>query len=142
LHKLSTGYWTRRRWPVQLSREAEKKRARERHGSLCGRPLPALILMGTVPRGTAPALPLVDLHRLPKHVAIIMDGNGRWAQSLGRGRTSGHEEGSRAVRRVVRAARRLGIEALTLYAFSEQNWCRPALEVTALMELLRDYLTS
>jgi undecaprenyl diphosphate synthase len=87
-------------------------------------------------------LPLVDLHRLPKHVAIIMDGNGRWAQSLGRVRTRGHEEGSRSVRTVVRAARRLGVEALTLYAFSEQNWNRPPFEVDALMELLRRYLLS
>jgi undecaprenyl diphosphate synthase len=87
-------------------------------------------------------LTLVDLHRLPKHVAIIMDGNGRWAQSLGRVRTRGHEEGSRSVRTIVRTARRLGVEALTLYAFSEQNWHRPAFEVEALMELLREYLLS
>ncbi len=71
-----------------------------------------------------------------------MDGNGRWAQSLGRVRTRGHEQGSHAVRRVVRAARRLGVEALTLYAFSEQNWNRPPFEVAALMELLRRYLLS
>ncbi len=71
-----------------------------------------------------------------------MDGNGRWAQSLGRVRTRGHEQGSKAVRRIVRAARRLGIEALTLYAFSEQNWNRPPFEVSALMELLRRYLVS
>jgi undecaprenyl diphosphate synthase len=93
-------------------------------------------------RGSSANLPLVDLHRLPKHVAIIMDGNGRWAQSLGRIRTRGHEEGSRSVRTIVRAARRLGVEALTLYAFSEQNWSRPAFEVEALMELLREYLVS
>jgi undecaprenyl diphosphate synthase len=93
-------------------------------------------------RGSSANLPLVDLHRLPKHVAIIMDGNGRWAQSLGRVRTRGHEEGSRSVRTIVRAARRLGVEALTLYAFSEQNWNRPPFEVDALMELLRRYLVS
>jgi undecaprenyl diphosphate synthase len=87
-------------------------------------------------------LSLVDLHRLPKHVAIVMDGNGRWAQSLGRVRTRGHEQGSKTVRSVVRAARRLGVEALTLYAFSAQNWNRPSFEVSALMELLRRYLVS
>ncbi|MFW6067787.1 MAG: polyprenyl diphosphate synthase [Myxococcota bacterium] len=90
----------------------------------------------------AAPVPLVDLTRLPRHVAIIMDGNGRWAQQRGRPRTDGHRDGSRAVRRTVRAARRLGVPALTLYAFSEQNWDRPAVEVAALMELLRDYLES
>ena len=71
-----------------------------------------------------------------------MDGNGRWAQAQGRIRTEGHRAGSTAVRRIVRASRRLGVEALTLYAFSEQNWSRPELEVAALMELLREYLLS
>lgn len=88
----------------------------------------------------AVAVPLVDVSRLPSHVALVMDGNGRWAEGQGLPRTQGHEEGSRSVRRVVRAARRLGIPALTLYAFSEQNWQRPPHEVAALMELLRDYL--
>ncbi|HJL19919.1 MAG TPA: polyprenyl diphosphate synthase [Sandaracinaceae bacterium LLY-WYZ-13_1] len=85
---------------------------------------------------------LVDVSRLPRHVAIIMDGNGRWAQSQGLRRTLGHREGSEAVRRTVRACRRLGIDALTLYAFSEQNWGRPRFEVDALMELLREFLLS
>ncbi|MEM6958503.1 MAG: isoprenyl transferase [Myxococcota bacterium] len=85
---------------------------------------------------------LVDMQRLPKHVAIIMDGNGRWARAQGTARTVGHRAGSEAVRRIVRSARRLGIDALTLYAFSEQNWQRPAAEVAALMELLRDFLIS
>jgi undecaprenyl diphosphate synthase len=85
---------------------------------------------------------LIDLQRLPKHVAIIMDGNGRWAKSQGTARTIGHREGSQAVRRIVRSARRVGINALTLYAFSEQNWDRPPAEVIALMELLRDFLVS
>ncbi|RLB53468.1 MAG: di-trans,poly-cis-decaprenylcistransferase [Deltaproteobacteria bacterium] len=85
---------------------------------------------------------LVDVSAVPQHVAIIMDGNGRWAQQLGRARPLGHREGSLAVRRTVRAARRLGVRALTLYAFSEQNWERPAPEVQALMVLLRDYLVS
>jgi undecaprenyl diphosphate synthase len=87
-------------------------------------------------------VPLVEVQRLPAHVAIIMDGNGRWAQQIGRPRTEGHRRGSDAVRRTVRAARRLGIRALTLYAFSEQNWDRPPEEVSALMGLLREFLES
>jgi len=85
---------------------------------------------------------LVEARNLPKHVGIIMDGNGRWAQLRGEPRARGHREGSQAVRRVVRAARRLGLHALTLYAFSEQNWARPEDEVDALMELLREFLLS
>jgi undecaprenyl diphosphate synthase len=76
------------------------------------------------------------------HVGIIMDGNGRWAQLRGRPRPEGHKEGAAAVRRVVRASRRLGLKALTLYAFSEQNWARPEDEVDTLMLLLRDFLLS
>lgn len=71
-----------------------------------------------------------------------MDGNGRWAQHRGAQRPIGHREGSQTVRRIVRASRRLGLRALTLYAFSEQNWQRPSLEVAALMELLREFLVS
>ncbi|MBX3269211.1 MAG: di-trans,poly-cis-decaprenylcistransferase [Sandaracinaceae bacterium] len=71
-----------------------------------------------------------------------MDGNGRWAQRQGFLRTLGHREGSESVRRIVRASRRLGLDALTLYAFSEQNWERPQLEVDALMHLLEDFLVS
>lgn len=78
--------------------------------------------------------------RLPRHVAIIMDGNGRWARQRGLPRTRGHDAGSDAVRRIVKEARRLGIERLTLYAFSEQNWQRPQDEVSALMSLLQRYL--
>ena len=78
--------------------------------------------------------------RLPRHVGIIMDGNGRWAQLRGLPRLEGHREGAESVRDVTRAARQLGIEALTLYAFSSQNWARPADEVTGLMQLLRDFL--
>ena len=77
---------------------------------------------------------------LPRHVAIIMDGNGRWAQARGLPRVAGHREGAAAVRSVTRAARRLGLEALTLYAFSMQNWSRPAEEVEALMLLLVEFL--
>jgi undecaprenyl diphosphate synthase len=77
---------------------------------------------------------------LPRHVAIIMDGNGRWAQGRGLPRVAGHRQGAAAVRTVTRAARRLGLEALTLYAFSMQNWSRPADEVEALMLLLVEFL--
>ena len=79
-------------------------------------------------------------HRLPRHIGIIMDGNGRWAEARNRARIEGHRVGADSVRDIVRAARQIGIEALTLYAFSAQNWARPAAEVQALMELLRDYL--
>ena len=77
---------------------------------------------------------------LPRHVGIIMDGNGRWAQLRDQPRIEGHRVGAESVRDITRASRELGIEALTLYAFSVQNWARPGAEVTALMELLRDYL--
>src|SRR5690348_2306180 len=87
-------------------------------------------------------MPFVEARNLPSHVGIIMDGNGRWAQLRGEARASGHREGSRAVRRIVRSARRLGLRALTLYAFSEQNWARPDEEVETLMLLLRDFLLS
>jgi undecaprenyl diphosphate synthase len=83
---------------------------------------------------------LVEARNLPGHVGIIMDGNGRWAQLRGHPRAAGHREGAAAVRRIVKAARRLGLKALTLYAFSEQNWSRPEEEVDALMLLLRDFL--
>jgi undecaprenyl diphosphate synthase len=82
----------------------------------------------------------VEARNLPEHVGIIMDGNGRWAQLRGHARQVGHREGAAAVRRTVRAARRLGLRALTLYAFSEQNWARPEEEVDALMQLLREFL--
>jgi len=77
---------------------------------------------------------------LPRHVAIVMDGNGRWAQLNNRARVEGHKKGADAVRNIVRAARETGIRALTLYAFSAQNWERPLEEVRTLMELLRDYV--
>ena len=76
------------------------------------------------------------------HVAIIMDGNGRWARAQGLPRTAGHRAGSHAVRRVVEAAADYGIDTLTLYAFSSDNWGRPATEVRALMELLERYLNT
>ncbi len=79
---------------------------------------------------------------LPRHLAIIMDGNGRWANSRGLPRVEGHRAGADTVRTIVRACRRLGIEALTLYAFSAQNWRRPDDEVSALMRLLFEYVES
>jgi undecaprenyl diphosphate synthase len=77
---------------------------------------------------------------LPDHTAIILDGNGRWAQALGRPRAAGHRQGAVAVRRTVEAARELGLRNLTLYAFSSDNWQRPRPEVNALFALLRSYL--
>jgi undecaprenyl diphosphate synthase len=79
---------------------------------------------------------LIDTTRLPKHVAIIMDGNGRWAKERGKPRVFGHHNGVTSVREVTEAAAELGVEYLTLYAFSTENWNRPTTEVTALMSLL------
>jgi undecaprenyl diphosphate synthase len=78
--------------------------------------------------------------RLPRHLAVIMDGNGRWAKAKGWRRVRGHEEGAESVRVVVRACRRLGIGWLTLYAFSQENWARPRAEVEGLMRLLERFL--
>ncbi|MGN6108579.1 MAG: polyprenyl diphosphate synthase [Kofleriaceae bacterium] len=83
---------------------------------------------------------MTDTRNLPRHVGIIMDGNGRWAQNHGRPRLEGHRAGADSVRDITRASRQLGIEALTLYAFSSQNWARPATEVGGLMQLLREFL--
>jgi len=85
---------------------------------------------------TAPA----ETASVPRHVAIIMDGNGRWAKARGLPRVAGHRRGADAVRRVVRGAGELGIPVLTLFAFSTENWTRPADEVNDLMGLLRHYL--
>ena len=78
----------------------------------------------------------------PKHIAIIMDGNGRWAKSRSLPRTAGHQQGIEACKRAVRAAGELGIDYLTLFGFSTENWSRPADEVNELMRLLRMYLRS
>lgn len=78
----------------------------------------------------------IDIERLPQHVAIIMDGNGRWAKQQGRLRTFGHNHGVTSVRETAEAAAELGIKYLTLYAFSTENWNRPRAEVNALMKLL------
>lgn len=82
----------------------------------------------------------IDPDRLPSHIAIIMDGNGRWAARRNQPRVAGHRAGAEAVRATVEAAAQLGISYLTLYAFSTENWKRPKLEVEALMGLLREFL--
>ena len=78
--------------------------------------------------------------RFPRHVAIILDGNGRWAQQRGRERTYGHQVGAANVKNIVRAAGHMGIRCLTIYAFSTENWKRPAFEVNFLMHLFKNYL--
>ena len=78
----------------------------------------------------------IDLSRLPKHIAVIMDGNGRWAKEHGKPRIWGHRNGVKSVREVTEAAAEIGIQWLTLYAFSTENWNRPRLEVNALMDIL------
>jgi undecaprenyl diphosphate synthase len=82
----------------------------------------------------------IDSKRLPRHIAIIMDGNGRWAKRHGLSTEEGHEAGAKSVRAVIEGCRELGIEALSLYAFSTENWARPQQEVTALFELLSKYV--
>ena len=84
----------------------------------------------------------LDPAGLPAHVAVIMDGNGRWAKKRMLNRIKGHEKGSDTVREIVRTAREVGVGILTLYAFSTENWNRPKAEVTALMELLKRFLKS
>ncbi|GAB2766343.1 isoprenyl transferase [Rhabdobacter roseus] len=79
---------------------------------------------------------LIDSSNLPKHIAVIMDGNGRWAQKQGAARIFGHRNAIKAVREVTEGCAELGVEYLTLYAFSTENWARPKFEVQALMELL------
>lgn len=84
----------------------------------------------------------IDPHKIPRHVAIIMDGNGRWAKQQGKLRVFGHQNGVKAVRRAVNFAAKQGIEVLTLYAFSSENWSRPEAEVSALMSLFMKALDS
>jgi undecaprenyl diphosphate synthase len=86
--------------------------------------------------------PDIQLDRVPRHVAIIMDGNGRWAAARGFERIEGHREGIESVRDVIRACRDYGVDVLTLYAFSIENWNRPRNEVSGLMQLLEEYLES
>jgi undecaprenyl diphosphate synthase len=80
--------------------------------------------------------------RIPAHIAIIMDGNGRWAADRGLPRLEGHREGARSVKSIVTRCRKLGVRVLTLYAFSEQNWGRPKTEVIGLMRLLEEFVRS
>ena len=84
----------------------------------------------------------LDTTKLPAHVAIIMDGNGRWAKKRLLNRVNGHERGSETVRTIVRTCRQIGISYLTLYAFSTENWQRPKVEIEALMALLKKFLQS
>lgn len=86
--------------------------------------------------------PIIDPHFLPRHVAIVMDGNGRWAKKRNKPRLFGHKIGADSVRDIVEISREIGIEILTLYAFSSENWNRPASEVSGLMSILSSYLTS
>ena len=82
-----------------------------------------------------------DVKKIPQHIAIIMDGNGRWAQAQGKGRVAGHKAGVDSVRSVVRGARQAEVKALTLFAFSSENWQRPEKEVSVLMDLFMFVLT-
>ena len=90
--------------------------------------------------GSMDLLDQIDLATLPEHIAIIMDGNGRWARKRGLPRVAGHRAGIRAVREVIEGSAELGIKVLTLYAFSVENWKRPRSEVATLMQLLKEYL--
>lgn len=82
----------------------------------------------------------IDKSRIPEHIAIIMDGNGRWAKAQGLPRTAGHQQGVEIVKKITEEATRLGVKYLTLYTFSTENWNRPAAEVAALMGLILDHL--
>ena len=99
-------------------------------------------LEGFVEAGSQEAalLKQIDKDRLPKHVAVIMDGNGRWAGMRRLPRVAGHRAGIESVREIVESSARLGVQVLTLYAFSVENWKRPRSEVRTLMELLKEYL--
>jgi undecaprenyl diphosphate synthase len=82
----------------------------------------------------------LDMDRLPRHIAVIMDGNGRWAQEHGKRHVEGHEAGARSVRAVIEGCRELGVDTLTLYAFSTENWKRSDFEVNALFRLMSKYI--
>ncbi len=84
----------------------------------------------------------LELDLLPRHVAVIMDGNGRWAELRGLPRIAGHREGIKSVREIITVCMELGIQALTIYAFSQENWNRPTQEIEALMGLLEHYLST
>ncbi len=97
-------------------------------------------VLGPVTPEEAGLLEKLDLERLPRHVAVIMDGNGRWAQKRHLPRIAGHRAGTQSARTTIETCARLKIEALTLYAFSVENWRRPKTETDFLMQLLREYL--
>lgn len=82
------------------------------------------------------------MNNIPRHIAIIMDGNGRWAKAQGKVRTYGHQAGAETLKTIVRAANELGVEVISAYAFSTENWKRPVTEVNFIMELLSRYLTN
>lgn len=84
--------------------------------------------------------PELDKNNIPRHIAIIMDGNGRWAKKRGLSRSFGHKEGSRTLKKIVEACYNLGVKYLTVYAFSTENWSRPKEEIDELMKLLLEYL--
>ncbi|MBA2336012.1 MAG: di-trans,poly-cis-decaprenylcistransferase, partial [Blastocatellia bacterium] len=90
----------------------------------------------------ADLLAAIETHRLPQHIAIIMDGNGRWAAKRGKPRIFGHRAGADSVKAILDTCARLEIKAVTLYAFSTENWKRPKAEVSALMSMLKRYLRS
>src|ERR1700731_980534 len=96
--------------------------------------------LGSVTSEEAELLAKLDLARLPRHVAVIMDGNGRWAQRKHLPRVAGHRVGTQTARSTIETCARLKVEALTLYAFSAENWRRPKTETDFLMQLLREYL--
>ena len=82
----------------------------------------------------------IDKSRLPRHIGIIMDGNGRWAKKRGLPRTAGHSAGAKTFKNIARYCNKIGIQYLTVYAFSTENWKRPQDEIDAIMKLLREYL--
>ena len=96
--------------------------------------------LGPVTAEEAHILEKLDLERLPRHIAVIMDGNGRWAQKRHLPRVAGHRAGTQSARTTIETCARLKVEALTLYAFSVENWRRPKAEIEFLMQLLREYL--
>ena len=96
--------------------------------------------LGPVTAEEAHILKKLDLERLPRHIAVIMDGNGRWAQKRHLPRMAGHRVGTQSARTAIETCARLKVEALTLYAFSVENWRRPKVEIEFLMQLLREYI--
>src|SRR5262245_11931329 len=97
-------------------------------------------LLSAVPKAEQDLLQQIKPTKVPHHIAIIMDGNGRWAKQRHLPRVFGHRTGIGSVREIVRACGEIGVKALTLYAFSAENWSRPNAEVAALMRLLEEYL--